>query len=84
MSTPRETLRQFVSSTFFVDDFADSDSFLKNRIIDSTGMMELMAFLEQQWGLTLADSELVPANLDSIDNLVRFLESKSTPGSVAA
>jgi len=76
VSTPREAIRRFISDTFFVDDFADGDSFLKNRIIDSTGMMELVAFLESEWGLKLADGELVPANLDSIDNLVRFLESK--------
>lgn len=76
MSTPRDQLRDFISDTFFVDDFADGDSFLSNRIVDSTGMLELVAFLEQTWGLRLADDELVPANLDSIDNLVRFIDRK--------
>lgn len=74
--SPREQLRKFISDTFFVDDFQDADSFLKNRIIDSTGMMELVAFLEETWTLKLADTELKPENLDSIDNLVRFLEKK--------
>ncbi len=76
--SPREQLRKFISDTFFVDDFQDSDSFLKNRIIDSTGMMELVAFLEATWALKLADTELKPENLDSIDNLVRFLERKQS------
>jgi len=76
MSAPRERLRSFIVDTFFVEDFQDSDSFLKTRLIDSTGMMELVAFLESDFGVKVADKELVPENLDSIDNLVRFLKSK--------
>lgn len=72
----RERLRTFISDTFFVDDFKDGDSFLKNRLIDSTGMMELVAFLESDLGVKVADAELVPENLDSIDNLVAFLGRK--------
>lgn len=72
----RAQIRGFISNTFFVDDFADGDSFLKNGIIDSTGMMELVAFLEQEFSVKLEDSELVPENLDSLDNLCRFLETK--------
>lgn len=76
MSTPRERLRGFIADTFFVDDFQDGDSFLRNRIIDSTGMMELVAFLESDFQVKVADAELVPENLDSIDNLVAFLAKK--------
>ena len=72
----RQQIRGFISSTFFVDDFRDGDSFLKAGIIDSTGMMELVAFIEQTFSVKVDDSELVPENLDSLDNLCSFLERK--------
>lgn len=73
-------LRGWVEDTFFVEGFADSDSFLKNRLIDSTGMMELVAFIEGEFGFVAADAELVPDNLDSIDNLVRYVARKQGRG----
>ena len=69
-------LRGWVEDTFFVGGFNDSDSFLKNRLIDSTGMMELVAFVESEYGFHAADTDLVPDNLDSIDNLVRYIARK--------
>ncbi len=69
-------LRSWVGYTFFVDGFADSTSFLKNRLIDSTGMMELVVFIENEFGFKAEDAELVPDNLDSIDNLVGFIARK--------
>jgi acyl carrier protein len=69
-------LRGWVQDTFFVEGFSDSDSFLKNRLIDSTGMMELVAFIETEWGFKAGDAELVPDNLDSIDNLARYIGRK--------
>jgi len=69
-------LRGWVEDTFFVNGFNDSDSFLKNRLIDSTGMMELVAFVESEYGFRAADTDLVPDNLDSIDNLVRYIARK--------
>jgi acyl carrier protein len=74
----RETLRRFIADTFFVDDFADGDSFLKTGIVDSTGMMELILFLETEFDIRVEDRELVPDNLDSIDNLLRFIRRKTT------
>lgn len=76
MSGTREQLRKFISDTFFVDDFADGDSFLKNRIIDSTGMMEVVAYLEHELGVKVNDDELLPQNLDSIENLLAFIARK--------
>jgi len=73
----RETLRRFIADTFFADAFADGDSFLKTGIVDSTGMMELILFLETTFDLKIEEEDLVPENLDSIDNLLRFLERKS-------
>lgn len=76
MSGLREQLRKFISDTFFVDDFADGDSFLKNRIIDSTGMMEVVAYLEHELQVKVNDDELLPQNLDSIENLLAFIARK--------
>ncbi len=73
------TLRTFVCENFlFGEDFAlgDEDSFLEHGLIDSTGVLELVAFLEQHYQIAIDDEELVPENLDSIANLVRFLHSK--------
>lgn len=72
----RERIRTFIVDTFFVDEFADDDSFLRKGLIDSTGMMELVAFLEQDFGLKLEDRELVPENLDSLSRVVAFVEKK--------
>jgi acyl carrier protein len=70
---PRATIRQFIADTFFVDDFADDDSFLQTGIIDSTGMMELVAFVSQTFEIQVADTDLVPENFDSLDKLCHFL-----------
>ncbi|MDP2275161.1 MAG: acyl carrier protein [Archangium sp.] len=72
-------LRSWIEDTFFVDGFDDTTSFLKNRLIDSTGMMELVVFIESEFGFKADDAELVPDNLDSIDNLVRYIARKKAP-----
>jgi len=69
-------VRAFISETFFVDDFADDDSFLQTGIIDSTGMMELVAFLEKRFEIRIPDEELVPENLDSLARVCLFVERK--------
>jgi len=72
-------LRQFISDNFlFGADvaFSDGDSLLGAGIIDSTGVLELIAHLEGEYGITIDDTELAPENLDSISNLVRFIEKK--------
>lgn len=60
-------------------DLKDSTSFLDTGLIDSTGVLELVDFLEERFGITVEDSELVPENLDSLDNLCRYLEKKVSP-----
>lgn len=75
-----EELRQFVTDNFLFGktsgSLADHDSFLDKGIIDSTGVLELVAFLDQRYGIHVQDQELVPENLDSIDNLARFVGGK--------
>jgi acyl carrier protein len=57
-------------------DFSDDDSFQEKGIIDSTGVLELVSFLEKHYGVRIEDDELVPENLDSINRLLRFLGEK--------
>jgi len=71
-------LESFPASSI-VSRFDDRTSFLDTGIIDSTGVLELVSFLEEQFDITVEDSELVPENLDSIDNLVRYLGTKNVP-----
>ena len=74
-------LRQFVVNNFLFgqgeDQLTNHDSFLEKGIVDSTGVLELVVFLEEQYRIKIEDEELIPANLDSIDNLVRFIENKA-------
>jgi acyl carrier protein len=58
------------------DGLANDDSFLDRGIVDSMGVLELVGFLEESYGIKVQDQELIPANLDSIDNVVKFLERK--------
>lgn len=78
--TIRQDLRAFINESFLVGDesttFTDSDSFMRNGIIDSTGVLELTAFLEEKYGVSPEDEEMVPSNLDSIDNLVKYIGQK--------
>lgn len=58
------------------DKLKDNESFLESGIIDSTGVLELVGFLESHYSITVEDQELVPANLDSIDSVVGFVSRK--------
>jgi acyl carrier protein len=78
-----QKIRQFITDNFLFGQQAqlsDSDSFLEKGIIDSTGMLELISFVEEQYGISISTEELIPENLDSIDRITRFLERKLRPG----
>ncbi|MCM2271680.1 MAG: acyl carrier protein [candidate division Zixibacteria bacterium] len=80
--TVRQELRTFITDSFLVGDetttFTDTDSFMRHGIIDSTGVLELIAFLEEKYGFAPEDDEMLPANLDSIDNLVNYIKRKTS------
>lgn len=81
-SSPRAAVRQFVVESFLFGqggDLTDEASFLEQGIVDSTGILELVAFLEETYGITVGDSELTPDNLDSIDAIVAFLSRRLAP-----
>ncbi len=87
MQSLRQELRSFVVGNFlFGEDgkLKDGDSFLDNGVIDSTGILELVAFLEEKYGLSVEDQDIIPENLDSIDRLVAFVGAKLNLSSVAA
>jgi len=74
-----DDLRRFVVSNFLYgrdDHFSNEDSFLEMGMIDSTGILELVGYLEKTYHITLDDQDLVPDNLDSISRLAEFLRRK--------
>ena len=74
------TLRAFILENFlFTDDqtaLANDDSFLERGLVDSTGIMEVITFIEDEYRFSVANDEMLPENLDSIDSLVSFVERK--------
>jgi len=80
MSTLQDEIRQFVVDNFLfgqnADTFADEESFLESGVLDSTGVLQLVTFIEQRFDIAVADHELVPDNLDSIAKAAAFVASK--------
>ena len=74
-------LKDFFKNNFMVEldgSFGDEDSFLENGIIDSTGVLELVQFLEENFNIKVADEELLPENLDSFNNIYKYLKTKTS------
>lgn len=72
-------IRDFIVENFlFGEDngFTEETSFLESGMIDSTGILEIINFLEETYHIVVEDNELVPENLDSLRNLDRFLNEK--------
>jgi len=55
---------------------ADDDSFLEKGLIDSTGILELVSFVEDEFGIEVGDEELIPDNFDSVGKLAVYVQSK--------
>ena len=76
----KEAVRKYISDNILMSDtadaIADDTSFLRRGIIDSTGFLELVAFLEQTWGISIADEEMLPENLDSLNGIDAFVLRK--------
>ena len=74
-----QDVRRFIVDNFlFGDDdgFAPEASFLENGLVDSVGIMELVSFLEETFNIEIQDDELIPDNLDSLQNIARFIRHK--------
>lgn len=76
----RAKLRQFLARTFLLSDqefpLADAESLRENGVVDSTGVLELITWLETTFGIQIEDAEAVPQNLDSVASLVAFVARK--------
>ena len=78
-ATIKQQMRSFLEENYMFGQafsFQDSDSFLENGIIDSTGVLQMVTFLEETYGITVDEGELIPENLDSIDNIAAYLNRK--------
>jgi acyl carrier protein len=73
-------VREFIKDNFmFRDDRADlanNESLLDAGLIDSTGILELVAFIETEFSIQMADTDIVPENLDSVETIVRYVDGK--------
>lgn len=81
MQDIKGAIRQYILQNFLMGDMGvqlkDDQSFLDHHIIDSTGFIELVTFLESTWNIQIQDEEMIPENLDSLDCIERFVRSKT-------
>jgi acyl carrier protein len=74
-------IRQFITSNFYVADASSltaDTSLLDSGIVDSTGVLEIIAFLEGEMGIQVKDEEMIPENLDSIGKIAHFIVKKKS------
>jgi len=79
-STIAHQVREFIMSNFLYGQerlLLDTDSFLGEGIVDSTGVLQLVAFLEETYGIAVPDEDLTPENLDSINSVSAYLCRKT-------
>jgi len=77
----KEQVRAFITSNFYVADpsaLLDDVSLLDHGIIDSTGVLEVIFFIEETFGIKVEDSEMLPDNLDSIERIANFITRKKS------
>lgn len=76
----KEQIRAFIVESFLFGDtsrvVADDASLIESDIVDSTGILELVSFVEDNFGITVGDAEILPANFDSINRVANFIASK--------
>ena len=74
----RSAIRNFIEENFLFQigdqNLADDQSLLEAGVVDSTGVLELVAFLEDTFHLQIADKDIIPQNLDTVDSITAFVE----------
>jgi acyl carrier protein len=86
MMDAKAAIRQFIVGSFFVQDadaLKDEDPLLETGIIDSTGVLEVIHFIEDNYAVHLEDEEILPENLGSIERIAAFVERKAAAGRTA-
>jgi len=85
MTAMERAIREFLTENYLLGEdpsaLPGESSLIEAGLIDSTGVLELVGFLEEQFGLRITNEELLPENLDSIDNIVAFVERKRAAAS---
>jgi len=78
--TIKQQIIEFITINFLFDEenksLVETDSLLEAGVIDSTGVLELVAFIEETYGIKVEDEEIVPENLDSIQNITIYISQK--------
>jgi acyl carrier protein len=75
----KKKVKEFIKNNFLLGNdskLKDDDSFLEKGIIDSTGVLELVSFIEETFGLKVEDEELIPDNLDSLNKVTDYVQRK--------
>ena len=75
----KERIRRFITTNFYVADpelLGDQASLLDEGVVDSTGVLEVIGFLESEFGLAIEDAEITPENFDSIARIAAFVSRK--------
>ena len=79
LASIKDRVRQYVVSTFYVPDpsqVTDTTSFLDSGIVDSTGVLEIISFLQAEFGVNVEDNEILPDNLDSVAAIAAYVKRK--------
>jgi len=78
----KEKIYTFLEDNVLIDSeeekISDDDSFMENGIIDSTGILELVSYIEEEFGFEVDDEELVPDNFDSVNKLTEYINRKAS------
>jgi acyl carrier protein len=75
----QDTVKTFIIDNFFYGedtDISPETSFIEHNIIDSTGILEVVSFLQDTFNVVISDDEMLPENLDSLKNIEQFLIRK--------
>jgi acyl carrier protein len=82
MQDVKARVRQYIVDSILMvsdgEELGDNASLLERNILDSTGVLELASFLEETFEIEVADDELIPANLDTVDGIAAYVERKRT------
>ena len=80
MSEIEAQIKQYVVDNFVFggdpDEITPETSFMENGIIDSLGVLTLISFVEETWGIVVADEDVIPENFDSVRSLTNYVSSK--------
>jgi acyl carrier protein len=77
-----DQIKQFIlTKLYFAENqsLKEDDSFLETGIVDSTGVMELVGFVQTQFGVTVEMREIVVDNFDSVSKVARYIRNKLAP-----